>query len=242
MLASIKRLFAGAPGATDDWPEVQAWTRQRQWALRVVREPRGFAIDGCSGSTPWRLEWGPSQRSYIQGGELRLRADLAVPRELQALLINRELMESMERDVFDRYVEGVQTRIDTDTPAEMRWLVMYPKLGGHELKALRETFGALGNSKPWVQEWLAGDLTPALATLPHAAAQPLVLIVARRRLSLRSALAQPNVEDLQRCVQLFDCALNAARKVAIDFSEAATASTMPSLFPTSAVGVDSPPQ
>jgi len=242
MLASIKRLFDGAPGAADDWPEVQAWARQRQWSLRIVREPRGFAIDGCSGSTPWRLEWGPSQRSYIHGGELRLRADLGVPRELQSLLINRELMESMERDVFDRYVEGVQTRIDTDTPAEMRWLVMYPKLAGHELKALRDSFGALGNSKPWLQEWLGGDLSAALASLPRAAAEPLVLIVARRRLSLRTAMAEPTVEALQRGVQLFDCALNAARQVAIDFSEAAAASTMPSLFPATAVSAESPPR
>lgn len=239
MLDSIKRLFGGAPAAIEDWAELQAWARQRQWAMRTVREPRGFAIDGCSGDTPWRLEWGPSQRPYIQGGELRLRAELGgVPRELQALVLSRELMESMERSVFDRYVEGVQTRIDTETPAEMRWLVMFPKLGGHEMKALRDSFGALSNSKPWLLEWLAGELSAALAPLPQSALTALVLIVARRRLSLRMALAHPAVEDLQRCVQVFDCALNAARQVSIDFNEPSTASTMPSLFPASVAQTD----
>ena len=122
---------------------------------------------------------------------IALRAELSVPRELQALVLNRELMDSMEKAVFDEYVEGVQTRIDTTTPPEMRWLVMFPKLSGTELKSLRDGYGALSSYKPWLQQWLAGGLTPSLAALPTAAERPLVLMIARRRLSLRTALAQP---------------------------------------------------
>ena len=80
-------------------------------------QDEGFVIDGRLGATPWRLEWGPSQRPYIQGHELRLRAEMGLASDLQLVLMNRELQETMEKAVFDQYVEGVQTRIDNQTPA-----------------------------------------------------------------------------------------------------------------------------
>lgn len=233
MLDSIKRWFGQTPPPVPGWGELSAWARANHWMLRPVREPAGFVIDGQSGPTPWRLEWGPSQRSYIAGAELRLRADLPVPRELQALVLNRELMETMEKAVFEQYVEGVQTRIDTATPPEMRWLVMFPKLASGELRSLRDGYGALSSFKPWLQQWLAGDLTPTLAAMPTDAGRPLVLMVARRRLSLRTALSQPDVKALEAWLRIFECALQAAQRVVIDEADVHAASTMPSLFPAS---------
>jgi hypothetical protein len=198
-----------------------------------VRDVEGFVIDGHDGTTAWRLEWGPSQRPYVVGQELRIRAKLSVPRDLQALVLNRELMESMERTVFDQYVEGVQTRIDTATPPEMRWLVMFPKLSGAELKTLRDSYGALSSIKPWLQHWLAGPLTTELAALPPWADRPLVLMVGRQRLTLRTALAQPEPASLNVSLQLFECALKAAQRVSIDDLDLSSPSTQPSLFPAS---------
>ena len=86
----------------------------------------------------------------------------------------RKRREAMEKQVFEQYVEGVQTRIDTTTPPEMRWLVMFPKLTSSELRSLRDSYGALSSFKPWLQQWLAGDLTPTLAAMPTDAARPLV--------------------------------------------------------------------
>ena len=157
----------GAPGRV----------RKQRTLARACARSRASSSTAAAAATPWRLEWGPSQRPYIQGQELRLRAELSVPRELQALVLNRELMESMEKAVFDQYVEGVQTRIDTTTPPEMRWLVMFPKLSGTELRTLRDGYGALSSYKPWLQQWLAGSLTPALAALPTSAERPLVLMI-----------------------------------------------------------------
>ena len=45
-------------------------------------QDQGFVIDGRLGATPWRLEWGPSQRPYIQGQELRLRSELGLSPDL----------------------------------------------------------------------------------------------------------------------------------------------------------------
>jgi hypothetical protein len=233
MLESIKRLFGNDAPPRRSWPDQSAWAQANGWRLRGVREADGFVIDGRSGTQPWRLEWGPSQRHYIAGAELRLRAELDLPRELQVLVLDRALMESMERAVFEQYVEGVQTRIDTGTPAEMRWLVMYPKLAGSELKVLRDGWGAVGSYKPWLVQWLDGALGRALAALPAGGGEPRVLLIARGRLSLRTALAEPAIEPLRRWVGLFECALQEARRVAVDNADLAAPSTQPSLFPPS---------
>jgi hypothetical protein len=238
MLDTIKRWLGHPPLQIQGWGELSSWVRSQQWTLRSVREPEGFVIDGRSGSTAWRLEWGPSQRSYISGQELRIRAEMTVPRELQALVLNRELMETMEKAVFDQYVEGVQTRIDTTTPPEMRWLVMFPKLSSAELKSLRDGYGALSSYKPWLQQWLAGSLSSKLTALPTSPEQPLVLMIARRRLCLRTALAQPDPAALQGWLRLFDCALQGAQRVAIDELEVHTPSTQPSLFSASTLPAD----
>jgi len=238
MLDSIKRWFGTAHPQIPGWSELSSWARAQQWALRPVREPEGFVIDGSSDGTAWRLEWGPSQRSYIHGPELRIRAELSVPRELQALVLNRELMAAMEKAVFDQYVEGVQTRIDTATPPEMRWLVMFSKLSGNELRSLRDGYGALSSFKPWLQQWLSGALSPALAALPTADDRPLVLMIARRRLCLRTALPQPDPRGLQAWLRLFGCAVQEAQRVSIDEIDAHTPSTQPSMFSASTMPVD----
>jgi hypothetical protein len=231
MLDSIRRWLGQAPPDPLGWGDLAEWARSRSWTLRGTRESDGFVIEGRTGALPWRLEWGPSQRPYIVGHELRVRAELELPRELQVLVLNRELMESMEKSVFEQYVEGVQTRIDTSTPSEMRWLVMFPRLSGSELKGLRDRYGAVASYKPWLQQWLDGALTAALAAAPCSVTQPLVLMVARRRLSLRTALAVADADSLGPWLRLFDCALHEAQRVLIDESGAAgSPSTHPGLF------------
>ena len=239
MLVTIKRWLGSTAPQIPAWSELSTWARSKQWTLRAVREPEGFVVEGRSHGFAWRLEWGPSQRSYIHGAELRIRAELSVPRELQALVLNRELMDAMEKAVFDQYVEGVQTRIDTTTPPEMRWLVMFPKLAAGELKSLRDGYGALSSFKPWLLQWLGGALSPALAALPTSADRPLVLMVARRRLCLRTTLAHPDPAGLEAWLGLFECAVQEAQRIALDEIDTHTASTQPSLFSASTMPVES---
>jgi hypothetical protein len=240
MLDGLKRLFSGTPGTGEpghDWEGLLPWAQQRQYAFRVVQN-EGFVVDGRLGATPWRLEWGPSQRPYISGQELRIRAELGLSPELQVVVMNRQLQEKMERDVFEQYVEGVQTRIDNQTPPEMRWLVMYPKLGDKDLPELAERYAALSSVKPWLLQWLAGALTQSLAGLRADAAQPLVLMIGRGRLMLRTALAEPDLPAVQHWLRLFECAMREARRVANDSTDAISPSTQPSLWSSSALPGD----
>ena len=214
MLDGIKRWFcARATAPPQEWKDVASWAAAQRYACRNVGDA-GFVVDGRVDATPWRLEWGPSQRRYIEGQELRIRSELGLAAELQAALMNRRLQEQMEKDVYEQYVEGVQTRIDDRTPPEMRWLVMFPKLGSAEMGALKERFVALGSHKRWLQSWLDGALAAQLQGLSAEPERPIVLTVGRGRLTLRTALADAAVPPLQAWLSLFETALRAARRAA----------------------------
>jgi len=238
MLEGLKRLFAASPAApAQDWEGIAPWAQQKQYEFRGVQS-EGFVIDGRLGATPWRLEWGPSQRPYIQGQELRIRSELGLSSDLQLVLMNRHLQESMEKAVFDQYVEGVQTRIDNQTPPEMRWLVMFAKLAGTEMPLLRERFVALSSLKDWLLHWLDGPLTQSLAALRLEPTAPLVLMIGRGRLMLRTPLADAEVESLQAWLRLFETAMREARRVASESNDSISPSTAPSLWSASALPGD----
>lgn len=239
MLEGLKRWFGGrTPSQAHGWEDLAPWAQQRQYTFRGVREAEGFVIEGRLGALPWRLEWGPSQRHYIQGPELRIRSELGLPSELQAVVLNRPLKEQMEKAVFDQYVEGVQTRIDNETPPEMRWLVMFPPLAGGDMQGLKDRWVALGSIKPWVIHWLEGPLGQALGQLDLDPKIPVVLIVGRGRLSLRVAQPLPEPRDLQRWVGLFETAMREGRRVATATLDSGSPSTQPSLWTASALPTD----
>lgn len=238
MLEGLKRLFSGSPTAPEQgWEGIAPWAQSRQFVFRGVPN-EGFVVDGRLGATPWRLEWGPSQRPYIQGQELRLRAEMGLGADLHLVLMNRELQETMEKAVFDQYVEGVQTRIDNQTPPEMRWLVMFPKLSGQEMGALRERWVALSSMKTWLLQWLEGPLTESLSALRVEPTVPVVLMIGRGRLMLRTALPDAEVPALQVWLRLFECAMREARRVANDSPDTLSPSTQPSQWPGSALPGD----
>ena len=235
MLDGLKRLFtSGTTAAPQGWDGIAPWAESKQYAFRGVQS-EGFVVDGRLGATPWRLEWGPSQRPYIQGQELRIRSEMGLGSELQVVVMNRTLQEAMEKAVFEQYVEGVQTRIDNQTPPEMRWLVMYPKLAGSDMPTLRERYVALASTKSWLKQWLDGPLTLALEAQRVESAVPLVLMIGRGRLMLRTALPEADVALLQAWLRLFESAMREARRVNNDSADALSPSTQPSLWNSSAL-------
>lgn len=245
MLEGLKRWFsssakpAAAPAQSPGVPAgLAAWAERHQYTVRGVREAGGFVVEGRVGALPWRLEWGASQRNYIVGTELRIRAELGLPGELQSVVLTRPLAEAMEKAVFDQYVEGVQTRIDSETPPEMRWLVIFPKLSGSDLGALRERWVALCSVKTFCAPWLEGPLAAALQALPSDAARPVVLMIGRGRLALRTALPEPDGRDLDGWLRLFEVAVREARRAAQATFDSASPSTQPSLWTASALPDD----
>lgn len=216
MLEQVKRWFAGGDSSFD-MHEVSQWSREKGWQFKRVREGDGFAMDGSWGQHTWRLEWGPSQRSYIAERELRLRMELDLPADLQMLVLNRSLVELLEGNAFEQYTQTTQTVIDSSAPEEMRWLAMFPKVSMPANKSLRTRFGAWSNSPSLAAWWLDGALANALGEL---AAQwlpediPFVLMTLRGRLYLRVQLPVPSQDLLAHLQGVFLIAAEQAVRVA----------------------------
>jgi hypothetical protein len=212
MLESIKRLFA-RQGIERDLSEVSGWAQRCGHGFKRARRDDGFVIDGVLEGKPWRIEWGPSQRPYIEGHELRLRMELDLPSDLQMLVLSRTLMDALERQTFEEFTDKVQTQIGTQTPEEMRWLVMFPKVDLAALKSLRVRFGAVASVPAAGLAWLHGPLARALEDAAEAllrADPPFVLMTLRGRAYLRMQLASPDAKSVASALGLFETAVTQA--------------------------------
>jgi hypothetical protein len=218
MLESFKRFFSN-PGLPQSYGEVSAWAQQQGLSFKRARDEVGFVLDGAFQGKPWRLEWGLPQRPYIQGHELRLRMELKLPSDMQMLVLTRPLMELLERQTFEQFTEGNQTQIDTSTPEEMRWLVMFPKINLASQRNLRGMFGAVASVPETALAWLDVPLAQQLERATAAMLRdspPFVLMTLRGRTYLRMQLADPDPPTLSMAIGLFETAVAQALRLVSD--------------------------
>ena len=169
----------------------------------------------------WRIEWGPAQRSFMSSHEFRIRFEVAQNSDVQALVLDRPLLARLDREVYQQFTDNVQTRLDEETPEEMRWLAMHAKLTPNQMGVpLRDRYGAISNDAPWVSRWLAGPLASALKLradvmpIEAVAAEPFILRLARGQVVIRQSASMPRVSALETCVAVAAAAEEALRKSA----------------------------
>jgi hypothetical protein len=232
MLESLRQLWKKRSDRIDIDP-MRTWAEVHGHECKPVHEAEGCTVEPKNPKAGWRIEWGLPQRDYIAGRELRILGDVGTPRELVAMVLTRELKDAMEKTVFDQYVEDVQTRMDTETPPEMRWLVMYTKVPGTEMGRLRESYAAVGNINAWMTQWLAGSLNDALAaTLDFIEeGERMALTVARGRLTLRTSMPSVDEQRLAMWLSVFEHAQSEARRLGDEWRESEpTQSTAPAAW------------
>jgi len=202
------------------WLEFAAWARDNRWTLKRTIAHDGWAMSNNAAHPGWRIEWGPAQRSFMCGRELRIRADLPQMPDVQALVLDRALLARLDREVYQQITGTVQTRLDDETPEEMRWLAMHPKLSPNQMGVqLRDRYGAIGSDRDWVSGWLEGALAQALEERADAtpieaiSTEPFVLRLARGQLVLRQAALTPGVALLQSCLRIALAAQDALDRV-----------------------------
>jgi len=214
MLDALKRLISRHHADTA-WSQLAQWAHGRKLAFKRVREKEGFVINGDLEGSPWRLEWGPPQRQYIEGHELRFRMEVGLPHDLQMLILSHGLFETLERTTFDSFTETTQTVIDVNTPEEMRWLVMFPAASFTASKTVRSRFNLVGGSPLEAAHWLEGELANRLEAATEGFLKdgpPFMLMVLRGRVYLRMQMAKPGVASVSQAVEVFETAvLQAAR-------------------------------
>jgi hypothetical protein len=225
----LLRRWFGAAVDDGEWSAAAAWARSVGHRFARSRDGSGFVVEPAQAGAGWRLEWGAPQRHYFEGPELRVRGDVPSTGDLQLMVMSRALTTVLEQEVFEDYTDGNQTRMDDDTPEEMRWLVLYPKMPRAELGELRERFAVLANVPRAAPLWLDGALAQQLAASSSwlAADRPLVLVVQRGRLTLRCLQPRPDLPDLRATLGLFGAAMAGARRVGSELARGAIAGDRP---------------
>lgn len=243
-MRKLLRRWFGAADGDSDWSEVAEWARAAGHRFARSRDGSGFVVEPIEGGAGWRLEWGAPQRHYFMGQELRLRGEVASAGELHLMVMSRGLMTLLEEQVFEEYTEGTETRMDDDTPEEMRWLVLHPKMPRALLGALRERFGVVANLPRAAHVWLEGALAQQLEASSSWLAEdrPLVIVVHRGRLTLRCLQPQADVQSMQAALRLFGAALDAARRVGDEVASGKIGSDRPSTWGAASAMPDNDPQ
>jgi len=211
----FKSFFANQ-GLGPDFSEVSAWAKRRGHQFKRERDGHGFVVDGKFDELPWRLEWGPSQRPYIQGQELRARMALGLPPDLQLLIVSKSLMELLEKQAFEQFTESNQTEMGATTPEETRWLVMFPKIAMNGSKLLRSSFAGVSSLPNEGPAWIEGPLSHALERAAGTLLRltpPFVLMTLRGKLYLRMALSSADETDVAATLALFETAASEALRV-----------------------------
>ncbi|MFT7774372.1 hypothetical protein [Roseateles sp.] len=199
------------------WRSIQDWAEARGAEFTQTRDGLGFLVEARQAVPgPLRIEWGLSQRSYLPGTELRMRCEVGLHPDLQFMVLCRTLMENLERAVFEAYTDTLKTRVDTDTPEEMRWLVMFPKFNNASSQILRQRYGIVGVTKDLTGAWIEGELGEALVQasqdlLPEG--HPFVLMCMRGNIYLRTEMGEADLPKLQGLVRLLECAARAAMRL-----------------------------
>ena len=217
MLEPLRRWFGGGPDLPG-WQALAPWARANRWSMRRTITHDGWVMSQAA-LPDWRIEWGPSQRSFMSAHELRVRIEAPQIVEATALLLDRPLLARMDHEVYQQFTDTVQTRYDNELPEEMRWLAMHARLGTSELGPLRERYGALGHDAAWVSQWLAGDLAAALlrragkVAVDQASLEPLMVRLARGKLVLRQGAERPDVEMIETLLDVAHAADDATRRM-----------------------------
>ena len=209
---------------TARWRPILEWAASRNAEFTQSRDGLGFLIEQPKAQPgALRIEWGVSQRSYLPGTELRMRCEMGLHPDLQLMVLCRTLMEDLERAVFEAYTDTLKTRVDTDTPEEMRWLVMFPKFSHASSQIVRQRYGLVGVTKELTGDWVEGELGEALVKasqdlLPEG--HPFVLMCMRGNVYLRTEMAEADQPRLQALLRLLETAARAAQRVNGRMSEA----------------------
>jgi hypothetical protein len=189
MLAKLQRLLRRVP-LDDPGRHLEACAFKHDWVFKRVHGGTGYVLEGrLDGRYPTRLEWGPPQRNYIDGRELRLRCELGLPESLHLLVMTRNLADRLEDDAYARLTDGKQTIVKLDLPEESRWLTLYNSTDLDSVPMLGSRLIGVSSVEGMARRWIEGDLGLRLlraCTTWLEADRPLVLMTLRGRLYLRT--------------------------------------------------------
>ena len=211
-LQKLQKMFGSRPQDEPDSRLLDGWAHSRGHQLKRVRRGEGRVVEfDCTG-IPARLEWGPSQRAYIRGHELRIRLDAGLPGQMEMMIMSRRLAQQLGGEAYQTLTSAHQTGIDADLPEEVRWLSMLEKVA---VPSSAAGYVLMSSSPVHARRWLDGDLLSRVsraANLWLGESAPLVLMTLRGRVHLRTEAGSLEPEMLDGARSLAEAAMLSARQ------------------------------
>lgn len=215
------RKALGTPGSGPGRPvtnrDVARWAAKQQLAIVAHSTEGNFDLGGDIHGHPWRLECGAPTRDYVQGLELRGRADVGADPDAAVMVINRPLQEVLEGTAYTAITDTLQTAVSSNLPEEMRWLSMYEEMAWPGLPAsFREHFAVVAERIEVAQRWIHAPVVSQLLNAVEGeggaerARSPLVLMLARGKVYLRLEHTQRSLAEIAHAKQLLLVAGQAA--------------------------------
>jgi hypothetical protein len=195
---------------------VSEWAAAQGFSF-TNQEGQGFSLHGRIGGRPWRMETGRPSRAYIEGQELRARAELGLDEDVAVMVMNRTLKESLEKQAYDRYTNTLETTVDHNLPEEVRWLAMFQEYGWDSVPRLFwSRYSVLADEREHAAAWVDAVLANQLLTWPNADAMvevPFMMMVLRGKAYLRMQQVPGDMPALQHAAQVFTAGCESALSV-----------------------------
>jgi hypothetical protein len=193
---------------------ISQWATDHGFAMSVQAESNLIVVEGQVSGRPWRIEVGKSARNYIDGDEVRGRAELKLPDDVAILIMNRHLKDWLERKAFGMITSSTQTRAEPGLPEEMRWLAMYDEVGWDSLApSFWRRYAVMAHRREHALAWLDPQLGDLLMDWPEpdpGPEVPFMVLLMRGRGWLRMGYPTPNAATLQHAAELFASACESA--------------------------------
>ncbi len=207
---------SGQPVSNQD---VARWAAQQRIAMVAHAQDGHFDLGGDLGGHPWRLESGPPTRPYVQGLELRGRADVGADPDAAVMVLNRPLREALERHVYSSITDSLRTSVDAHMPEEMRWLAMYEEVEWPELPvSFRRHFAVVAECAEHAQRWVHAPLVSQLLNAVEEAADgpsahsPLIVMLVRGKVYLRAEHRRGSLAETANATGILLAAAQAAQQ------------------------------
>lgn len=219
MFDRIRKAFSkdspeGATGSQLPNSPMSEWAATQGFGFVVEGQGQGVSLQGRIRGKQWRMQVGPPARNYIQGEEVRARAELGIDETVAVLVINRPLKEALEKQAYQMYTDSLQTSVDGTMPEEMRWLAMFDEVGWDALPPeFWRRFSVLTDDRRNALAWVDPQLARTILAFQPAgvpADVPFLLLLLNGKGYLRMEYTPAELGTLQQASQVFISACESA--------------------------------
>lgn len=198
----------------DAGASLAAWATEMGYSYAASDSGRLVSISGKVMGRPWRMDLGPPSRRFIQGKEVRARAEAGVNEDVSVLIMNRPLKAALEKQAYSLYTDSLQTTADPNLPEEMRWLSMFEEIGWDALPlSFWDRYSVLGDQREPAMSLLNQQLAGLMMDWPPEGPGPdvpFILMLLRGKVYLRMEYSPARLKTLQHASKIFLSACESA--------------------------------